>query len=183
MICWGCHSNSVSTGSRLPICSDVKTRKRRNVVGIDMIRNNRIWRVLLLTNVCQLTTGYSITLTRLVWKQYVFLYVKQITYICRMHQSSPKFSEEGGASIVNHLHQQSRVTWSILTTKVNVKNTFTSHIDNKYFWHFCWLPYLYTFLLYENPSFIIASAETEYISTRSWYRNINFLRDRIRRIF
>jgi hypothetical protein len=27
------------------------------------------------------------------------------------------------------------------------------------------------------------SAETEYISTRYWYRNINFLRDRIRRIF
>jgi hypothetical protein len=39
-------------------------------------------------------------------------------------------------------------------------------------------PYLYTFSLYENPSFIIFSAETEYISTRSWYRNINFLRDR-----
>ena len=42
MICWRCHSNSVNTGSRLPICSDVKTRKRQNVVGIDMIRNNRI---------------------------------------------------------------------------------------------------------------------------------------------
>jgi hypothetical protein len=41
MICWR-HSNSVSTGSRLPRCSEVKTRKRRNVVGIDMIRNNRI---------------------------------------------------------------------------------------------------------------------------------------------
>ena len=39
--------------------------------------------------------------------------------------------------------------------------------------------YLYTFSLYENPSFIIFSAETEYISTRSCYRNINFLRDRI----
>ena len=37
-------------------------------------------------------------------------------------------------------------------------------------------PYLYTFSLYENLSFIIFSAETEYISTRSWYRNINFLR-------
>ena len=44
---------------------------------------------------------------------------------------------------VKHLHQQPRVTWSILTTKINVKNTFTSHIDKKYFWHFCWLPYLY----------------------------------------
>ena len=42
LICWRCHSNSVNTGSRLPICSDVKTRKRRNVVGIDMIRNNHI---------------------------------------------------------------------------------------------------------------------------------------------
>jgi hypothetical protein len=42
--------------------------------------------------------------------------------------------------------------------------------------------YLYTFSLCENASFIIVSAETEYISTRSWYRNINFLRDRIRRI-
>ena len=46
MICWRCHSNSVNTGSRLPICSDVKTRKRRNVVGIDMIPNNRIVPVL-----------------------------------------------------------------------------------------------------------------------------------------
>jgi hypothetical protein len=44
-------------------------------------------------------------------------------------------------------------------------------------------PYLYTFSLCENPSFIIFSAETEYISTRSWDRNINFLRDRKRRFF
>ena len=43
--------------------------------------------------------------------------------------------------------------------------------------------YLYTFSLYENASLIIFSAETEYISKRYWYRNINFLRDRIRRIF
>ena len=46
-------------------------------------------------------------------------------------QSSIKFSEKGETSIVNHLHQQPRVTWRILTTKVNVKNTFTSHIDKK----------------------------------------------------
>ena len=38
MICWRCHSNSVNTGSRLSICSDVKTRKRRNVVGIRLFR-------------------------------------------------------------------------------------------------------------------------------------------------
>jgi hypothetical protein len=50
----------------------------------------------------------------------------------------------------------------------------------KYFWHFCWLPYLYTFSLYENASLIIVSAETEYMSTSSWCRNINCLRDRIR---
>jgi hypothetical protein len=42
-------------------------------------------------------------------------------------------SEEGGTSIVNHFHQQPPVNWSILTTKVNVKNTFTSHIDRKIF--------------------------------------------------
>ena len=30
-----CHRNSVNTRSPLPICSDVKTRKRWNVVGID----------------------------------------------------------------------------------------------------------------------------------------------------
>jgi hypothetical protein len=40
MKCWRCHSNSVNTGSRLPRRSDVKTRKRRHMVGIDMIRNN-----------------------------------------------------------------------------------------------------------------------------------------------
>ena len=28
MICWRCHSNSVNTGSRLPICSDVKTNRQ-----------------------------------------------------------------------------------------------------------------------------------------------------------
>ena len=42
LICWRCHSNSVNIRSRLPISSDVKTRKRQNVVGIDMIRNNHI---------------------------------------------------------------------------------------------------------------------------------------------
>jgi hypothetical protein len=42
MICWRCHRNSVNTESRLPISSDAKKRKRRNVIGIDMIRNNRI---------------------------------------------------------------------------------------------------------------------------------------------
>ena len=59
-----------------------------------------------------------------------------------------------------------------------------SHIDKKIYLTFLFLTtYLYTFSLYDNPSFIIFSAETEYISTRSLYRNINFLRDRIRRIF
>jgi hypothetical protein len=42
-------------------------------------------------------------------------------------------------------------------------------IKKKYFCHFCWLPYLYTFSLFENASFNIVSTETEYISTRSLY--------------
>jgi hypothetical protein len=42
MICWCCHSNSVNTGSSLPNISDVKTWKRRNMIRIDMIRNNHI---------------------------------------------------------------------------------------------------------------------------------------------
>jgi len=37
-----CHSNSVNTGSRLPNISDVRTRKRRNMFGIDMIQNKCI---------------------------------------------------------------------------------------------------------------------------------------------
>jgi hypothetical protein len=62
-------------------------------------------------------------------------------------------------------------------SEVNVKDTFTSHIDKQIFLTFSLTPYLYTF----SP-FIIFSVETEYISTRSWYRNINFIRDRIRQI-
>jgi len=64
-------------------------------------------------------------------------------------------------------------------SKTLLRHTLIKHI----FDIFVVTPYLYTFSLYENPSFIIVSAETEYISTRSWYRNINCLRDRIRRIF
>ena len=36
------NADTVNTGNRLPRASDVKTRKIRNVVEIDMIRNNRI---------------------------------------------------------------------------------------------------------------------------------------------
>jgi hypothetical protein len=60
-------------------------------------------------------------------------------------------------------------------SKIFLRHTFTK----KHPWHF-WLLYLYTFSLYENASLIIFTAETEYTSTRYWYRNINFLRDRIR---
>jgi hypothetical protein len=59
------------------------------------------------------------------------------------------------------------------------KYFYVTHWQKNY-WHWRLL-YLYTFSLYENASLIIFSAETEYISTRYWYRNINFLRDRIRR--
>jgi hypothetical protein len=57
--------------------------------------------------------------------------------------------KDGGTSIVNHLHRQPRVPWRILTTKVNVKNTLTSHIDKEYLWHCWWLPYRYAFTLNE----------------------------------
>jgi hypothetical protein len=61
-----------------------------------------------------------------------------------------------------------------------MSKTLLRHIlMKKIFLTFLLKPYLYTFSLYENPSFIIFSAETGYISTRSCYRNINFLRDRI----
>ena len=36
---WRCHSNSVNTGSSLPNISYIKKRKRRNMIGIDMIGN------------------------------------------------------------------------------------------------------------------------------------------------
>jgi hypothetical protein len=61
MICWRCHNNSVNTRSRLPICSDVKTRKRRNVVGIDMIRNNRIASFIANNSILQFTSRNSVT--------------------------------------------------------------------------------------------------------------------------
>jgi hypothetical protein len=77
------------------------------------------------------------------------------------------------------------ISWNVIFiwergywTRVNYESKCQKHS-----WHCCWLPYLYTFSLYENPSFTIVSAETEYMSTISWYWNINFLRDRIRRIF
>jgi hypothetical protein len=36
-----CHSNFVNTGNHLPNISDVKTRKIRNMIGIDMALNKR----------------------------------------------------------------------------------------------------------------------------------------------
>jgi hypothetical protein len=40
----------------------------------------------------------------------------------------------------------------------------------KYFWHFCWLPYLFTFSLYKTASFIIVS---EYISEYKLFKRSN----------
>ena len=48
--------------------------------------------------------------------------------------------------------------WKILLRHILIKTKLT----------FLLTPYLYTFSLYENPSFIIFSAETEYISRRYW---------------
>jgi hypothetical protein len=53
-------------------------------------------------------------------------------------------------------------------------DTFTSHIDKKIFLTFLLTPYLYTFPLYENPSFIIFSAETEYIRPQIQLRPHHF---------
>ena len=69
-------------------------------------------------------------------------------------------------------------------SEVNVKDTFTSHIDKTIFLTFLLTPYLYTLSLYEHPSFIIFSAETEYISIRSWYRNkYDFMKYRHRLLY
>jgi hypothetical protein len=57
------------------------------------------------------------------------------------------------------------------------KYFYVTHSQKNY-WHF-WLLYLYTFSIYENASLIIFSAESEYISTRYWYRNINFYKTRV----
>jgi hypothetical protein len=38
VICLCCHRNNINTGSRLPNISDTKTRKRWNMIRIDMIR-------------------------------------------------------------------------------------------------------------------------------------------------
>ena len=74
------------------------------------------------------------------------------------------------------MSKQYQIQWSKCQTLLR-------HIDNKNIFDiFVDFLIFITFSLYENASFIIVSAETEYISTRSWYRNINFLRDRIRRI-
>ena len=64
MICWRCHSNSVNTGSRLPSISDLKTRRKRNVVGIDMIRNN----VLCLYNIS--INQWLVTWSKYGWTRY-----------------------------------------------------------------------------------------------------------------
>ena len=63
------------------------------------------------------------------------------------------------------------------SVNVNVKNTFTSHIDKKKkIWHFSWLLYLYTFSLYENASLVIVSAETNLVlSTLFLYRIWQFV--------
>ena len=42
LICWRCHSNGVNTRSCLPNISDIKTRKKRNMIRIDMIWNKCI---------------------------------------------------------------------------------------------------------------------------------------------
>ena len=81
-----CHSNSVNTGSRLPICSDVKTRKRRNVVGIDMIRNNRIVKIKL-SNL----KVYTLQVTPIYTKHWdIYLYIYRIELILNLQDNCLK---------------------------------------------------------------------------------------------
>jgi hypothetical protein len=105
-----------------------------------------------------------------------------ISQLIRYARASSNYSD----FLKRHLHLRNRLLdqgyEQIRLSEVNVKNTFSSHIDKQILLTFLLTPYLHTCSLFENPSLIIFSAETEYISTRSWYRNINFLRDRIRRI-
>jgi hypothetical protein len=67
-----------------------------------------------------------------------------------------------------------------LKRHLHLRNRLLTLIKKKKLTFLFLTTYLYTFSLCENPSFMIFSAETEYISTRSWYRNINFLRHRIK---
>ena len=52
-------------------------------------------------------------------------------------------------------------------TKTFLRHTFTENIFDIVTTNTDTNPYLYTFSLYENVSFTIVSAETEYIPTRS----------------
>jgi hypothetical protein len=56
-------------------------------------------------------------------------------------------------------------------SEVNVKDTFTSHIDKQIFLTFLLTPYLYTFSLYENPisTFILGALKSD--STHHFFRN------------
>jgi hypothetical protein len=65
--------------------------------------------------------------------------------------------------------------WQLFYLFCSCINIFTSHFDKKIIDIFNF----FIFIHFQNASLIIFSAETEYISTRYWYRNINLLRDRI----
>ena len=112
-----------------------------------------------------------------------------LNQILKRQTSRSHYGSKAPAVIITVFKYRNKIGKIVVKTvpysvNVNVKNTFTSHIDKKIFLTF-FLTSLssYIFTIYENASLIIVSAETEYISTISWYRNINFLRDRIRRIF
>ena len=64
-------------------------------------------------------------------------------------------------------------------SEVNVKDTFTSHIDKKIFLTFLLTPYLYTFSLYENPYKLIGCKtdrwyQYKYVKADSWIRCLSF---------
>ena len=126
MICWRCHSNSINPGSRLPNISDVKTRKRRNVVEIDMIRNNRIDDLVLSRQ------DHSDFFNVLCWFGFREFsstrYYVSLVYICEIWKNGTVFNES--ASVTLHYFYLSR-------SIVGVFENLTTMLLNSWY---CYVP-------------------------------------------
>jgi hypothetical protein len=102
---------------------------------------------------------------------------KLLTTLWRvLGQSWVYFSSNYSGFLKRHLHLRNRILdqgYKKIRLIRSLKKFifFTSHIDKTIFLTFLLTPYLYTLSLYEHPSFIIFSAETEYI-TGYWTRAI-----------
>jgi hypothetical protein len=97
MICWRCHSNSINTGSSLPNISDAMTWKRRNVIAIYMIRNNRIimkvFRLYSVYHHFQQYFSYIMAVSFIWWRKPTTFHkslTNFITYTCNVVSSTPR---------------------------------------------------------------------------------------------